>query len=421
MKIGMQVCGSDGDILPFLALAGGLSDSGHEVTIVVSSFPGKDYSYIARKHGFEYVELPCSRDESYSRIENWEMLRKRSMIDQVTALYKLFINPSIEDMYHASKKLCQDNDLVISYPLSHMLRAASEKYACPLVMLHCTLPGISTRYMSYSGKQIGTFLNRLSRLKADFFFRRKYGKYVNELRLKEGLAPLRKVSEIYHSPHLNLLAVSESLCVHQADWKDDYVMTGFLYPEAFVSRRKIPGSLRGFLDEGEPPLFMTLGSIAETMNHQSALMLIKVAKLCGRRAIIQSTYKAFHDLVGNDPDIYHLPRAPYEAVFPYCSVIVHHGGAGTVRAALLSGKPSVVVAQAFDNVYWGGRLEELGAAGKCLHGRKVRANEIAAQVQRVLASPCMANRAKVLGERLARENGLSRAVAAIEERFKMLM
>jgi sterol 3beta-glucosyltransferase len=42
MKIGIQTWGSDGDILPFLALAEGLQAAGHQVTVAFTSVDKKD-------------------------------------------------------------------------------------------------------------------------------------------------------------------------------------------------------------------------------------------------------------------------------------------------------------------------------------------------------------------------------------------
>ena len=44
MKIGIQTWGSDGDILPFIALANGLKVADHNVTVVYTSVDNKDYS-----------------------------------------------------------------------------------------------------------------------------------------------------------------------------------------------------------------------------------------------------------------------------------------------------------------------------------------------------------------------------------------
>lgn len=38
-----------------------------------------------------------------------------------------------------------------------------------------------------------------------------------------------------------------------------------------------------------------------------------------------------------------MDSAPHGRLFPHCQVIVHHGGAGTLYAAAMSGKPMVVV------------------------------------------------------------------------------
>ena len=62
MKIGIQTWGSDGDILPFFALAHGLKKAGHAVTVAYTSVDKKDYSTIANMinieafHVFEHFE-----------------------------------------------------------------------------------------------------------------------------------------------------------------------------------------------------------------------------------------------------------------------------------------------------------------------------------------------------------------------------
>ena len=45
MRIGLQTWGSEGDIRPFVALADGLNEAGHEVTLVITSVEHKDYAH----------------------------------------------------------------------------------------------------------------------------------------------------------------------------------------------------------------------------------------------------------------------------------------------------------------------------------------------------------------------------------------
>ena len=54
-RIGIQTWGSDGDILPFFGLAKALVNSGHRVTMVVTSVDGKDYRELGRSIGAEVL------------------------------------------------------------------------------------------------------------------------------------------------------------------------------------------------------------------------------------------------------------------------------------------------------------------------------------------------------------------------------
>lgn len=56
-----------------------------------------------------------------------------------------------------------------------------------------------------------------------------------------------------------------------------------------------------------------------------------------------------------------IGSVPHAWLFPRCSCVVHHGGAGTTHAALLAGKPSVITPVFFDQFDYAKRITELGA------------------------------------------------------------
>lgn len=56
------------------------------------------------------------------------------------------------------------------------------------------------------------------------------------------------------------------------------------------------------------------------------------------------------------------PITAHDLLLAYCQVLLHHGGSGTVAAALAAGVPQVVVPLQFDQPFWAGRLEHLGLA-----------------------------------------------------------
>jgi len=55
-------------------------------------------------------------------------------------------------------------------------------------------------------------------------------------------------------------------------------------------------------------------------------------------------------MTSEDPNIYKVNTIPYEHIFPHCSMVVRHGGAGTTQSSLKAEKPSVVVAHAGDQL-----------------------------------------------------------------------
>ena len=57
MKIGIQTWGSDGDIRPFIALAGGLSSAGHDVTLAYASVDNKDYVTLANTMNYNAFKV----------------------------------------------------------------------------------------------------------------------------------------------------------------------------------------------------------------------------------------------------------------------------------------------------------------------------------------------------------------------------
>jgi vancomycin aglycone glucosyltransferase len=63
---------------------------------------------------------------------------------------------------------------------------------------------------------------------------------------------------------------------------------------------------------------------------------------------------------------------------------VHHGGAGTTTTAARAGAPQVVVPQGGDQLYWAGRVAELGI-GVAHDGPTLTSHSLATALETVLA------------------------------------
>ena len=104
----------------------------------------------------------------------------------------------------------------------------------------------------------------------------------------------------------------------------------------------------------------------------------------------------------------------HEWLFPKCSVIVHHGGAGTTTAAIRSGVPTIItplITDQFDYAYATNQLG-VGVGMKQLH--TITYQELGDTILRVLQDDTMARKAAELGTIVRRENGAEKAADAIE-------
>ena len=142
----------------------------------------------------------------------------------------------------------------------------------------------------------------------------------------------------------------------------------------------------------------------------------KTIEILGCRAIVQvplddlSAFEAIRN-------VFMVNRSPYAEVFPRCAAIVHHGGAGTTQSSLLAGKPSVVVAHMADQSFWGSELKRLGVAGDTLQRKSLTAQKLAREIAFVLNDPTMPKKAAAIGQSMAVEDGVEKAIQIVEKIF----
>ncbi len=418
MKIGLQTWGSEGDIRPFLALAGGLSARGHEVTLAVTSVDTKDYSSYASSLGFSIVHAHDTYAkwgaERLSRVKQ-DVIQAKQM-EQVTRLYDDLLEPAVDEMYAASTRLCEDSDAVLGYFIAHPLQTAALKRGRPYAPMVWSPDIFPSRYRSPSTlPDLGRWVNPWWWKLAAAITNKMLLKYINRLRTREAVPPANDVfADAWQSKPLTLIAASPTLFQRPADWGDHLQVTGFLALPEDTKEWVMPEDLRRFLDAGAPPVYMTFGSMPAS--RPAAELFLEAARAAGCRAIVQARWDAIPH-PGNDPNIHRLESAPHDKIFPRCSLVVHHGGAGTTHSASLAGCPSLIVEHFGDQIFWGTQLERVGLTTRLLHRRSLTPKTLAAEIRKVLASPAMRERARQVGEAMRGEDGVGRAVGVVEGRM----
>lgn len=419
MKVGMQVCGSEGDVRPFLALAHGLRTAGHDVTLVTADGTNTDFTAIAERLGV--VLRAINYDEYLDRDEILlifrRLFRTRDVGKQLQYLLTHLAEPVREALLSEAKTLCAANDLVIGNTLVYPLKIAAIQQDRPLVMvwLQPTIPSRFVRPIPFP--DMGQWLNAWMWRMGDWALMWRIKSSIDPFYRREGIPPERRLLHgVWTSPLLNLVASSPALFPAPPDWSGRYHLCGFFNLPDSEEPYRMPDDLAHFLDNGDPPVYMTFGSMLAFEEHprEGVAILLEAARIAGCRAIIQANWHDFSDLP-ESPDVYRIIRAPHHAIFPRCQAVVHHGGAGTTQAATRAGCPSIVVEYFGDQLLWGTLLHRDGIAPKMLHRRSVTAPKLARAIRTVCDTPSMREKAQHVGAKMRQEDGVARAVELIEQ------
>ena len=162
-----------------------------------------------------------------------------------------------------------------------------------------------------------------------------------------------------------------------------------------------------------PTVYATMG----TVNNKEAGVLESI--LAGLRDepinfIMTTSRDRDPAAFGSQPPNVHIEQyVPQSLLFPYCDLVVTHGGTGTVMAALGHGLPMVIIPIAADQPDNARRCSQLGVARTI--GPEERTPEaIRTAVRTVLAEPRFGEQAMRLREEIAAMPGIENAVSLLE-------
>ncbi len=414
-RIVLTTFGSLGDLHPYLAIARGLRDRGHDAVIATSGAYKDKVESLGL--GFHAVRPDMPDPGAHPELVRRIMDLRRGP----ETVFREFVMPALRQTCEDTLAAAQNADLLLSHPLTLTTRLAAEKRCipwassvlAPLSFFSAHDPPVlpALQFLSWL-RPLGPVLHRplFGLLKRSI---RSWFKPWHQLRAELGLPAVREIPvfEGQYSPSLVLALFSGRLGSLQPDWPPRTLVTGF--PFFHRIEEELPEGLSRFLDDGEPPVVFTLGSSAvhdagPFYEHSAA-----AAKALGRRAVL---------LVGTDPrnrpaslppGVAAFEYAPFSALFPRAAAIVHQGGVGTTAEAMRSGRPMLVMPYAHDQPDNAARVARLGIA-RVVPRRRYNAARAAAELWRLLDEPAWSQRASEVGKQVRQEDGVRAACDALE-------
>ena len=421
MKIGIQTWGSHGDIRPFIALAEGLQTAGHQVTLYMTSVVDVDYSTSIPDSGVHIVQIASYILPSASQITKYyQFINEKNPLKQAKLLFSEFFLPIENEMYEASVKLCQINDIVIGHTIHYTLQTAAEKTKTPYVSVMLAHIFPTTNQPPVGFPRIGKWGNIFFWWLIRTILNKSLKPTIDMLRIKHGLEVAKDLlTDVWSSGKLTLIAVSPEICKQQDDWPKNIQVCGFLNMENTPNEGSISVQLEHFLDEADPPIYMNFGSMIPPIlqiQKETIQLFGDASILSNCRAIIQMPLWE-EGQVKSSKIIHYVTSSPHHLIFPRCKAVVHHGGAGTTQTTMLAGIPSIPIAHTKEQEFWGLELKRLDIAPNLLIRRKVTPRKLAERISTVVNSPTMQENAQKIAQLMKIENGVSKAVELINRKF----
>lgn len=405
MRVVAVTYGTEGDTRPIAALCRALLDAGHEALLFA------DRSALGSAHALGVPAQALAGDIKaalHSTEGLSKLVRRGSRFSDTARALAGLANASTEAWMRDIAAAGRGCDAIILSGLAAFAGLSVAEYLGVQAIGAGLIPITPTREFASPFLRPGLlpgWLNYWSHNFVNATLWRAFRKATNTARARVcGLPPRKAV----WSDHPILYGVSPSLLPRPADWPAQAQVCGQWIPSAGAWSPS--PALESFLAAGERPIYVGFGSMAGF--DQQGLLAEVVAAVAGRRALFYPGWSgvAASALPGN---FFVLDDTPHNWLFPRVAAIIHHGGSGTTHSAARAGVPSIVVPFAADQFFWAERLRRLGVASEPVRAGRVRAAALAQGIA-FAESPRARSNAAALGARMATENGLKNALAAIE-------
>jgi rhamnosyltransferase subunit B len=386
-----------------------LQARGHRVTILTNAY----FEELIEKCGLGFLPVGTVED-ARAAIANPNLWHQRKGFEVVA---RRAILPSMQPVFRLIEKHAGPNTVVAASGISFGARIAQEKLGVPTATVHFAPTIIRSAVdqgsagSEVSSKQRMWFKKAFFRIVDWMMIDRLLKRPVNDFRETLGLKPINRVMHRWiHSPQLVIGFFPEWFASPQADWPPHTHLVGF--PLWDRDSAPLPSEAEEFINAGERPVIITPGSAAATMQryfHES----LDVARALHVRTMFVTE---FPEQLPRDlpPTVKAFGYLPFSKILPHASLLVYHGGIGTLAQAVRAGIPHLVVPNGLDQFDNGGRIEQLGL-GRTIPQTRYRVRIVAEAIRRLLADNLLSERCREYAGRVDSAATLSRACELIED------
>ena len=412
MKITICTFGSRGDAQPYLALAVGLQQAGHQVTLATAqNFAEwiRSYGVNAYPAGFD-AQAGMQEPEFKAAMQSHNLLRQlqgfRHGMDMLMA-------EALDDCWQAA----QEAEFLILGTTAQCGVDIARQREIPMAFaaLQQSLP--TRAYPSFIVPfSLGGGFNILSHrlfLGAVWLV---MGKAFSQWRTTRfGLPPWRSMQEMFNTCPFDspwLMGYSPLMLPKPPDWETYQHVTGYWFLDAPVHWQPAL-ELADFLESGPPPVYVGFGSMSDKDPERRTRLALRALELTGQRGVLSTGWGGVTRLE-TSANVIFVDDIPHSWLFPRMAAVVHHGGAGTTAAGLRAGVPSLITPFMLDQYSWANKVVKMGVGPRMPDAKRLTAEKLAQAIDIAVTDNAMRVHAANFGEKIRAENGVARAVEIIE-------
>lgn len=365
MRLLLATAGSRGDVEPFLALARTAVAAGHEVRVAAPEHSG------VAADGVDVVSLGVD----YSHVIETQGVS----IGAALRNYRSVVRPMMRDVIVGAVRAALEYrpDILVAHPKILSAPLIADALGIPHVLVEMVPAMTPTRAFPAAGTVTADLgpLNRLTYLAASgaaAMFRR-------ELDEAARLLGVRRTQRI--PPAATMLPISPALLRRPDDWPADVHLTG---PWAIdESAGALDPEVAAFIARGSF-VYAGFGSMAAGDARARGKALVDAVRARGERLLVATGLGGLEVAPERSGDDVLVVRAvPHHLVLPHATAAVHHGGIGTVQAAMRAGTVSIIVPFIADQPFWGALLHRRALAPEAIPQRHIDAVRLRAALDAV--------------------------------------
>ncbi|WP_411678406.1 glycosyltransferase [Caproicibacter sp.] len=412
MRICFLTLGSRGDVQPYVALAKCLMKHGHQTTICT----GESFQRFIESNGIHFnkatLDLMALANTAKGKAVLESPLKHMGL---AMRLSKNVIRPAyrktMDDFYDGAKNA----DILVYHPKALGAVDIAVRLEIPCVSMPpipvsypiTEFPNLAVSPTANFGKTINRMTYLVNRKAESMQI-----KDINDFREKTLGLPKRKAG-IYTFDRSGkeiptVYPVSPLLFPEVESWNGHVFLAGFFY---YHSESNLDSDLEAFLGDGKKPIAVTFSSMPLKDPDTFMRKLEAALAATDNRAVVLSGNSGI--LNSDNKRIYVTKQAPHDLLFAKSKGAIHHGGVGTMAAALCAGVPQLVIPFSVDQPFWANRLYKLGCSVKPLREKTMTADDLSNALIDLDSSE-IRHTAGELAKKINLENGVENAVRYLE-------